>query len=662
MSATVLPIPGIVLGAYPERKPQPGKDGELSVLRSWLNLPASLQQRQQREFVAKVRSGEAALEKLSAAAYAAVVRSLRARLRRHGFTPALTAQSFAMIAEAARRQLALRPYDTQLIAGRIMLDNRLAEMHTGEGKTLAAMLTAATAALAGVPVHVITANDYLVARDCAYLRPVYQLLGLSAGTVTQALSTDERRAAYACDITYCTAKELVFDYLRDRLTLGAARSELHLRVERLNGTASRHSGLLLRGLCMALIDEADSILIDEARTPLIISQPRANADQTEFQRQALILARELVADHDFHVNRLLKVVELLQRGQIKVAANVAGASGIWKDQRLREEAVTLALSALHLYSRDRHYLVRNDKVEMIDETTGRVAPGRVWSRGLQQLIELKEGCEPSGEMQTIAQITYQRFFPRYLRLGGMSGTLTEARAELLGVYGLRVSLVPLRCPSRRAIVPPRLYTDPEARWQAAVKRIGELHASGRPVLIGTDSVADSETLSQRLAAAGLQHRVLNARQDEHEAQVISQAGSLGAITVTTNMAGRGTDIPLGSNVIERGGLQVICCQHNSARRIDRQLHGRCARQGDPGGVETYLTSSEGLFSRYSWHWPVRVWAKMVSAQRPLPGWLSRLVCRLPQLHEEYRQRRERARLMKHDAKMARVLALGGPGE
>ncbi len=668
MSAATLPIPGIVLGSYPERRKDAHKTRYLAALQCRLRAPARLESRDHGEFVAKVRCAEKALGKLSAPAYAKLVRGLRARLRRDGFTPALTAEGFALVAEAARRQLGVQLFDTQITAARIMLDNRLAEMATGEGKTLAALLTVATAALAGVPVHVITANDYLVARDADHLRPVYELLGLRVGAVTQPMTPAQRGTAYACDVTYCTAKELVFDYLRDRLTLGPARGELRLRIERMaaapsDGAAEATAGpTMLRGLCMAVVDEADSILIDEARTPLIISQPRANADQTEFQRQALKLAHALVAEQDFHVNRLLKSIELLESGRAKVAAGIADATGIWRDQRLRDEAVTLALSAVHFYARDRHYLIDDGKVVMIDETTGRVAAGRVWSRGLQQLIELKEGCEVSGELQTVAQITYQRFFPRYLRLAGMSGTLSEARAELLSVYGLHVSVVTLRRPSRRVVTPPRLYTDRETRWQAVVKRIAEVHRAGRPVLVGTDSVADSEQLSERLTAAGLPHCVLNARQDEHEARIIAQAGGVDAITVTTNIAGRGTDIALAPGVAERGGLHVICCQHNGSRRIDRQLHGRCARQGDPGSVETFLSSDEGLFARYSWHRPLRLWAGLKGSRNPLPPWLSRLVCVLPQLREERQQHRERARLMKQDDKMERVLAIGGPGE
>jgi preprotein translocase subunit SecA len=586
---------------------------------------------------------------------------VRARLAAEGFADEPAAQSFALVREATRRVLAKPQFHTQLIAGHIMLAGKLAEMHTGEGKTLAAVLTAATGALAGVPVHVITANDYLVVRDAQMLEPVYRMLGLTAGTVTRPDDQAKRRAAYGCDITYCTAKELTFDYLRDRLVRRGMQSELHERVRRMEGGKAALP-LLLRGLCMAVVDEADSILIDEARTPLIISQPRVNPQKQAYVEQALRLAMQLAPGRDFVVDREVQAALISPQGRNTVAELAAPLGGLWEDRRHREEIIALALAAHHVYERDRDYLVRERKIVMIDQTTGRVAPGRVWSRGLQQLLEIKEGCPPTGEQETIAQITYQRFFPRYHHLCGMSGTLAEAQAELRSVYRLDVAHVPLRRPSRRRQLPTRVYGSRQAKWDAVITRLRALHASGRPVLVGTDSVADSDHLSVLLAAERLPHAVLNARNDGEEAAMVARAGEIGQIMVTTNMAGRGTDIPLGPGVAERGGLHVICCQHNASPRIDRQLHGRAARQGDPGSMETVLSLQDALLARTYPQWFMGMLRAMTGHAGCLPAWLGAGVARLPQWLEERRQRGERRMLLDHDQRSERRLAFAGRGE
>ena len=316
----------------------------------------------------------------------------------------------------------------------------------------------------------------------------------------------QRRLGYGCDITYCTAKELVFDYLRDRLVRGTAPSDLHERVRQVDAETSREPRLLLRGLWVALIDEADSILIDEARTPLVLSQSRVNPQQQQYVRQALEIAGRLRAGTDFRIDLAAMAAELTDAGRAALAAQAAALGGLWQDRRHRDEIVTFALAARHVFRRDRHYIVRDDKIVMIDQTTGRLAPGRVWSRGLHQLIEENEGCTPSGETETIAQITYQRFFPRYLRLGGMSGTLTEAAAELRSVYGLSIARVPLRKPSRRVYLPVRVFATRDEKWDAVVERLGELRRSGRPVLIGTDSVADSDEARPAPVRAGSEAR------------------------------------------------------------------------------------------------------------------------------------------------------------
>jgi preprotein translocase subunit SecA len=657
MRSAALAIPGLLAGTYPERD-DPERGAAL-----WPRLFAldALRRHRQQRFVALVDARGAGLPALSGTAFDARVRELRARLAADGFADAAAAEAFALVREATRRVLAKPQFHTQLIAAHIMLGGKLAEMHTGEGKTLAAALTAATGALAGVPVHVITANDYLVVRDAQMLEPVYRMLGLTVGAVTRPDDQARRRAAYGCDITYCTAKELTFDYLRDRLVRRGMHSELHERVRRMEGGKGAPP-LLLRGLCMAIVDEADSILIDEARTPLIISQPRLNPQKQAYVEQALRLAMQLAPGRHFAVDHEVQAALISAEGRSHLAELAGALGGLWEDRRHREEIVALALAARHVYQRDRDYLVRDRKIIMIDQTTGRVAPGRVWSRGLQQLLEIKEGCPPTGEQETIAQITYQRFFPRYHHLCGMSGTLAEARAELRSVYRLDIAHVPLRRPSRRRQLPIRVYGSRQAKWDAVIARLRALHARGRPVLVGTDSVADSDYLSVLLAAERLPHAVLNARNDREEAAMVARAGESGQIMVTTNMAGRGTDIPLGPGVAERGGLHVICCQHNASPRIDRQLHGRAARQGDPGSVETLLSLEDALLARTYPRWLMRVLRALTGHSGCLPAWLGASIARLPQGLEERRQRGERRMLLDQDQRSERRLAFAGRGE
>jgi preprotein translocase subunit SecA len=378
--------------------------------------------------------------------------------------------------------------------------------------------------------------------------------------------------------------------------------------------------------------------------------------------EALKLACMLKRTQDFNLDQQQRTAELTHTGREFLAIRGATLGGLWKNSRHRDEVVGMALAALHLFHADRHYLVRDGKVHIIDESTGRIAQGRQWSRGLHQLIELKEGCKPTGEQQTIAQITYQRFFPRYLRLAGTSGTLDEARRELLAVYGLEVARVPLHRPSRRRMQPLRMYPTEQAKWDAVVASIIELRGENRPVLVGTDSVAASEHLGRLLQAAGQPHTVLNALQDQEEAHIVARAGQPGQVTIATNMAGRGTDIPLEPEAAERGGLHVICCQLNNARRIDRQLHGRCGRQGDPGSVETLLSLQDLLIAK---HLPGQLVIWLTRRSRhdaSFPPWLGRFLAAWPQHLEEKRQRQQRAQMLAQDVLFEKGLAFSGKSE
>jgi len=656
MRTSNVPAPGILLGRYPERRDRSMAASSIKALFtqcvSWRGHRIARYER----FVAQTRALERQWAEESADALRARIPSLRACLARDGFADKLLAQAFAIAALECKRQLGVAPYDTQLMAARIMLDSHLVELATGEGKTLAAAIAAAAAALAGVPVHVITSNDYLVGRDAGALSPLYAALGLTTGMVTQVMDASARRDAYARDITYCTAKELVFDYLRDGMTR-PRRSDLEQRAARL--AARSASGTLLRGLCLAIVDEADSILIDEARVPLILSQTPPGSGDAVAYRYAWNLSTKLASGMDFVLDPETRSARLTEAGKIHVRNLIADYSAPLLTGRHCEDAVMTALAARHLLHRDRDYLVRAGKVLIIDENTGRAAMGRTWSQGLHQLVEIKEGCPPSTQSAPVAQITYQRFFPRYLRLCGMSGTLMESRGELLNIYDLDVIRLPLRLPSRRTLLPARVFETRQAQWAAGVARIRELHAQGRPVLVGTDSVKDSEELSKHLAAAGLPHTVLNARQDEKEAQIIAAAGMRGAITVATNMAGRGTDIALGAGVGNLGGLHVISCQQNGVRRIDRQLIGRCARQGAPGSAETFVTLDGPLLAG---RWPTRLAKALPQGEMQRLRWLGVLLFRITQWAMDYRQRQDRKMLLRRDKEIGRWLAFSGPEE
>jgi preprotein translocase subunit SecA len=476
----------------------------------------------------------------------------------------------------------------------VMLEGKVAEMETGEGKTLTATLPACAAALAGIPVHIVTVNDFLVLRDAAWMKPLYGFFGLKVGTITEGMTPEARRAAYACDITYCTNKQLVFDYLKDRLMLGQEARPLHLQVEGLHAEYPRTGRLLLRGLCFVIVDEADSVLVDEARTPLIISNVADTAQETQVYLDAIAMARQLVSGVDFSIRPRERDVELTERGQRHAASLAEPYGGVWIGPRRREELIRRALSALHLFQRDKQYLLRGNKVQIIDEYTGRVMADRSWERGLHQMIEAKEGCAITGQQETLARISYQRFFRRYLRIAGMTGTAREVARELWSVYRLPVVTIPTNRPVRRVALPDRLYLTADAKWAAIVETVRRLHSEGRPVLVGTRSVAASEHLSELLAKDGLAPQVLNARQDQEEAKIIASAGERGRITVATNMAGRGTDIRLGPGVAEIGGLHVIATERHEARRIDRQLFGRGGRQGDPGSFEAVVSLEDEI--------------------------------------------------------------------
>jgi len=601
---------------------------------------------------------------LDDAALRAMGEDLGLRLRKEGVHEDLVARAFALIREVASRTLGLRHYDVQLVGGWILLQGQVAEMETGEGKTLTATLAAATAALAGIPVHIITVNDYLAARDAEWMGPIYRGLGLRVGTIVHGMDPAARRAAYASDVTYCTNKEIVFDYLRDRLALGRRSGRIQLTLDRLVGEAARVDRLVLRGLHYGIVDEADSVLVDEARTPLIISggtHPSAAAERAVYET-ALALGNRLETGRDYQIEVQDRAVRLTEVGQAHLGELVRGLGEVWSGRIRREEVVRQALTATHLFERDKDYLVQDGKVRIIDEYTGRIMADRSWERGLHQLIEVKEGMPVTQENVPLARISYQRFFRRYLRLAGMTGTAHEVAGELAAVYGLAVVPVPTNRPLHRGSLGDRVYPTAAEKWEAVVSRIAELNRAGRPTLVGTRSVAASEHLSRLLSARGLPHTVLNARQDKSEAEVIAQAGEPGRITVATNMAGRGTDIRLAPGVPELGGLHVVATERHDARRIDRQLFGRCGRQGDPGTHEAIVSLEDELVMVYAgrfWRWASRLTAR---PGHPALGRIAALAFRQAQRGAERAYSRARQELLKLDEHLESALAFSGRRE
>lgn len=608
------PAPGLLWGPYPQRA-EAETDAAASgpglwrsaqgLLAPWLSHRGAAGWSE--ALRSAVRAAQARWQALPASERPAALAELRARLARDGWQGAWRAEALGCVAEAGERALAQCPHDTQLMAAHVLLDDQLAEMATGEGKTYAAALAAAVAALAGVPVHVMTANDYLVQRDADALRPFYAALGLQVGVVLAGQPAAERRAAYACHLTYVTAREVAFDYLRDQLAAGAAPKALARHAAALRGAATLPEAAespVLRGLCMAVLDEADSLLIDDAGVPLVLSEQGSDHEHLAACFQALQLARRLQPGQDLDWPAATGGALVWHpAGQQRLDAWAEALGGAWLNRRHRHNLVEAALTALHRLQPDHHYLVKDGRIALLDAQTGRIAEGRVWSRDLQCLVELKEGLRPGPASQTRAQISFQRFFPRYLRLCGMSGTLAECRRELAQVYQRPVRRIPLRQASRRQQAEPQLFVDDAARQQAVLRRARELQASGQPLLVGVDSVAASEALSRLLDQAGLEHQVLNARFDADEARIIAEAGQLGAITVATQMAGRGTDIRLGEGVAERGGLQVLCCLDGLQPRLQRQLLGRAARQGDPGQGEVWHQSqAPALAGRWLSSW------------------------------------------------------------
>ena len=558
---------------------------------------------------------EPPIQALSDEALSAKTDEFRRRLKEGARTEDLLAEAFAVVREAARRTLKMRHFDVQLVGGITLHEGKIAEMRTGEGKTLMSTLPAYLNALSGEGVHIVTVNEYLAQRDADWMGPIYRFLGLTVGVIKNSQSSAEKRAAYACDITCGTNNEFGFDYLRDNL-------------------AYRLEDRVQRGLAYAIVDEVDSILIDEARTPLIISGPAEESTELYLRINELVprLKRQLeeTGPGDFFVEEKTKQVHITEEGHEHVESLMFEAGLLREGESLYDPAnirlmhhLNAALRAHALYKRDVEYIVRGGEVIIVDEFTGRTMPGRRWSDGLHQAVEAKEGVRVREENQTVASITFQNYFRLYKKLAGMTGTADTEAPEFLQIYGLEVVVVPTHRPMIRKDQPDFVYLSQKDKFQAIIEDIRDCVEREQPVLVGTTSIETSEFLASLLQKENVTHQVLNAKQHEREAQIVAQAGRPAAVTIATNMAGRGTDIVLGGNleaelhslgeiddetrtrvraewqarhdkVLAAGGLHIVGTERHESRRIDNQLRGRSGRQGDPGSSRFYLSMEDNL--------------------------------------------------------------------
>ena len=669
------PTPGTPLACrvHPERQDLDDNAFDRWVAGWWLahDGSAARRRRDDARLLSMLDGHAAAAAALDDGALAAACRAA-ARPAFTGLRLADGAAALALICEAVQRTLGLHPHPPQRVAAWRLACGRMVELDTGEGKTLTAAMAAAMAALAGVPTHVVTVNDYLAQRDAGTMGPLFTFLGLRVGVVHSGVAQGARAAEYACDLTYCTNKDLVFDYLRDRVSTPGNASAAQVAVRRLRHGETRGAGALrLRGLHYAIVDEADSILVDEARTPLILSALHDDGAGAEVWRAVLDVAAGLVDGRHYKLVGDQRVPELQREGRRQLEADAAGARhGLpadWALEWVREHYVVQALRALHVLRRDEHYVVLDGKIVIVDEFTGRLLPDRSWEQGLHQLVEAKEGCAPSGQNRTLARLTYQTFFARYLRLAGMSGTLREVAGEMAAVYRAPTVRVEPNRPCQRVEHAPLLLRDEAAKLAAVVDEVRARSAAGQPVLVGTRSVRASQAVSAALLAAGIAHRVLNALQDADEAALVAAAGQPGAVTVATNMAGRGTDIPLAPGVAERGGLHVVLTEWHESPRVDRQLFGRCARQGDPGSCRAIVALDDDLILRHAGRLGRWLAAHTAAGVAPLPGtwlqrWAARGLRRVVQYDAESAHAAQRRATLRHDRQMRQQLAFSGVPE
>ena len=511
--------------------------------------------------------------KISDANLVAKTDDFKRRLQKGETLDDILPEAFAVVREASKRVLGMRHFDVQLIGGICLHRGNIAEMRTGEGKTLVATLPVYLNALTGNGVHVVTVNDYLATRDSEQMGRLYNFLGLSTGLIVANLDFNQRKEAYACDITYGTNNEFGFDYLRDNMV-------------------SDVSQMVQRPLNYAIVDEVDSILIDEARTPLIISGPGQRSTDNYYKLAKIV--PHLVKDEDYTIDEKQKTIAPTDSGIAKVE-KMLGVENLYDSENIElNHLLGASLRAYAMMHRDTDYVVKDGEVVIVDEFTGRLMFGRRYSDGLHQAIEAKEGLKVERESQTLASVTFQNYFRMYKKLAGMTGTAKTEEKEFIDIYGLEVLPIPPNKPLARIDLPDQIFKTKAAKYRAVVRNAVERHQTGQPILIGTTSITQSEELSDMLLRAGVPHKVLNAKHHEKEAEIVADAGQMGMVTIATNMAGRGTDITLGEGVPELGGLAILGTERHESRRIDNQLRGRAGRQGDPGSSQFFLSLEDDL--------------------------------------------------------------------
>jgi len=584
-----------------------------------------------------------------------------ARVGRHREIPFLI-EALSVLIEAADRTLGLRPFPVQVAGALTLYRGFLAEMATGEGKSLTACLPAIVSGWTGKPCHIITVNDYLANRDAIEMKSYYRFCGVSVGCVTGKMDPDERKLNYEKDIVYTTSKEIVADFLRDRLIMGSLSQPTRRLIRKILFHGQREDkGLVLRGLDTAIVDEADSVLIDEAVTPLIISQLQENKMFTEVYRSTGDIAKSMVPNKDYEVNFKYKEIHLKRRALSKIAAQADSLPGIWKNPVRSEELIRQALSAREFYHRDEQYVIQDGRVVIVDEFTGRLMPDRTWRQGFHQAVEAMENIELTDPSETLARISFQQFFRLFKNLSGMTGTASEASGEFWQIYGLPVIKIPTNKPCIRTLFKDRLFKTADEKWLAIKNEIVNIHNTGRPVLVGTRNVFASEKLATLLAAEKLEFNLLNAVRHEEEAAIIRVAGESGRITISTNMAGRGTDIKLHGKVPAKGGLHVIATERHESGRIDRQLFGRSARQGDPGNAQAFVSLEDELIKRFVPQTIQQQLKKAVETKVPGSEYLSGKILSYAQRAAQHLAYRQRKNVLKMDTWLEEALSFSGAG-
>jgi len=584
------------------------------------------------------------------------ITDLRTYFARKDLDNLRTQAGFAAIREVARRETGEHPFPVQIMGAMGMFHGQIVEMATGEGKTLTGSVAATALAWYRKPVHVITVNDYLAERDAEGRTPIYKRCGLRAGSIIDDTPEPDRARIYRQNVIYVTQKELVADWLRDQLKMKRIGDPVSMRWRMSGPRGSRlASQILVPGLHIALVDEIDSVLIDEAVTPLIIAQPRGDEAQADMYNRARDIAQALDPKKHFRVELKKRRVRLTDAGERAAEALLSPDEHvIWRAARRRKELVEQALVAEHCYQHGVHYQVIEDRVMIVDEYTGRIMEDRQWQHGLHQAVEAKHELDVTADRDTLASLSFQRFFKLYPHLCGMTGTAVDARPEMESTYSLPIRVIPTNRPRIRKELPTEIYLTADLKWQAIADEVEEMNKQGRPVLVGTRSVTDSEHISELLTDRKLEHQVLNAVHHKEEASIVSTAGEKSAIMVATNMAGRGTDIKLVDAVKKLGGLHVILCERHTARRIDRQLVGRCGRQGDPGSTHAIISLDDELIVKYTPKTAVVLRGRYARRTSPLPNWIIR-VFDMAQRRAERMSFNSRRQVLKHDEELDRAL-------